>query len=118
MASLLGASQAEEPHENPDPKVICVLGAGSFGTAMAFVAARRGNKVRIYARNQEQVKLILFFSPLISIFVFFFNTLCAEVSNQFSCIDLKKCFVHIFGVLLLLLLSISNNCDYSHKCFE
>jgi NADP-dependent 3-hydroxy acid dehydrogenase YdfG len=70
MASLLGASQAEEPHENPDPKVICVLGAGSFGTAMAFVAARRGNKVRIYARNQEQVKLIPLFTSVF-FFVFF-----------------------------------------------
>lgn len=60
MASMaLNSSQqeasAESPRENTDPKVICVLGAGSFGTSMAFVAARRGNKVRIYARNQEQV---------------------------------------------------------------
>jgi lactate dehydrogenase-like 2-hydroxyacid dehydrogenase len=75
MASLLGASQAEEPHENPDPKVICVLGAGSFGTAMAFVAARRGNKVRIYARNQEQVKLILLIPLFTSVFFFFFQYL-------------------------------------------
>lgn len=59
MASALERLNSRgEPEENLDPKVICVLGAGSFGTAMAFAAAKRGNKVRIYARNQDQVDKI------------------------------------------------------------
>eukprot|EP00743_Colponemidia_sp_Colp-15_P001615 GILK01001763.1.p1 GENE.GILK01001763.1~~GILK01001763.1.p1 ORF type:complete len:345 (-),score=62.86 GILK01001763.1:175-1173(-) len=35
--------------------VVAVLGGGSFGTALATVAARKGHKVKIYARDPEQV---------------------------------------------------------------
>eukprot|EP01031_Cornospumella_fuschlensis_P036716 gene36716-44539_t len=37
---------------------ISVIGAGAFGTAVAEVAARNGNNVRIYARKQEVVDSI------------------------------------------------------------
>lgn len=32
---------------------VCVLGAGSWGTALALVLARHGREVRLYARNAE-----------------------------------------------------------------
>lgn len=34
---------------------VAVIGAGAFGTALAEIAARGGNDVRLYARNQEVV---------------------------------------------------------------
>ena len=37
---------------------VTVLGGGSFGTALAVIAARRGHKVVIWARNQDQVDAI------------------------------------------------------------
>ena len=40
------------------PSVVTVFGAGSFGTAMAVVAARRGHQVRILARDPAQVAAI------------------------------------------------------------
>jgi glycerol-3-phosphate dehydrogenase (NAD(P)+) len=36
-------------------KNISVIGAGSFGTALAEIASRAGNNVKIYARNREVV---------------------------------------------------------------
>lgn len=36
-------------------KTITVIGAGAFGTALAEVAARNGNTVKLYARNNEVV---------------------------------------------------------------
>jgi glycerol-3-phosphate dehydrogenase len=41
-----------------DRKVIAVIGAGAFGTALAQIAARCGNHVKIYARNEEVVEAI------------------------------------------------------------
>ena len=41
-----------------DRKVIAVIGAGAFGTALAQIAARCGNHVKIYARNEEVVESI------------------------------------------------------------
>ena len=38
--------------------VVTVFGAGSFGTAMAVVAARNGHVVRILARDAAQVETI------------------------------------------------------------
>jgi glycerol-3-phosphate dehydrogenase len=38
--------------------VVTVLGAGSFGTAMAVVAARKGHTVRLLARDPAQVAAI------------------------------------------------------------
>ena len=34
---------------------IAVLGAGSFGTALAILLARNGNQTRLWARNAEQI---------------------------------------------------------------
>lgn len=39
-------------------KTISVIGAGSFGTALAEIAARAGNIVKLYARNKEVVECI------------------------------------------------------------
>ena len=44
--------------EKPAPIVVTVFGAGSFGTAMAVVAARNGHTVRILARDPAQVATI------------------------------------------------------------
>ena len=43
--------------ENSDEvrKSIGVIGAGSFGTALAEIAARAGNHVKLFARNKEVV---------------------------------------------------------------
>jgi glycerol-3-phosphate dehydrogenase len=41
--------------ENEFKKNIAVIGAGSFGTAVAEIAARAGNNVRLFARNAEVV---------------------------------------------------------------
>jgi glycerol-3-phosphate dehydrogenase len=48
-------SSSGEPAEPQAPKNITVIGAGAFGTALAQTAARNGNKVTMYARNQEVV---------------------------------------------------------------
>jgi glycerol-3-phosphate dehydrogenase (NAD(P)+) len=37
-------------------KPIAVLGAGSFGTALAILLAKNGNKTRLWARNTEQIQ--------------------------------------------------------------
>ena len=37
---------------------VCVLGAGSYGTAMAMVAARRGHDVYLYTHRQAQADFI------------------------------------------------------------
>eukprot|EP00954_Amorphochlora_amoebiformis_P022957 1356960-Amorphochlora_amoeboformis.AAC.2 len=37
------------------PVKIAVLGAGSYGTAMAYVATHNGHSVMVYARNQAVV---------------------------------------------------------------
>ena len=37
-------------------KKIAVLGAGSFGTALAILLAKNGNKTHLWARNAEQIK--------------------------------------------------------------
>ena len=37
---------------------ISVIGAGSFGTALAEIAARAGNQVKLYARNTEVANYI------------------------------------------------------------
>ena len=37
---------------------VAILGAGSFGTAVATIAARNGHNVVIYCRNAEQVASI------------------------------------------------------------
>ena len=37
---------------------VTVFGAGSFGTALAVIAARRGHRVTIWARNEEQCAAI------------------------------------------------------------
>ena len=39
----------------PAPMRIAVLGAGEFGTAMAYVAATNGHDVTVYARDPAQV---------------------------------------------------------------
>ncbi len=39
-------------------KNVAVIGAGSFGTALAEIAARAGNNVKLYARNKEVVDSI------------------------------------------------------------
>mmetsp|Transcript_22326 Transcript_22326/g.46935 ORF Transcript_22326/g.46935 Transcript_22326/m.46935 type:complete len:428 (-) Transcript_22326:131-1414(-) len=40
------------------PQKVVVLGAGAFGTAMAFAAAQGGNEVVIYMRDKQQCKVI------------------------------------------------------------
>lgn len=49
-------SQAEIPAENssalPLPATVAVLGAGSWGTALADMARRRGHHVRLWARDE------------------------------------------------------------------
>jgi glycerol-3-phosphate dehydrogenase len=40
------------------PLNISILGAGSYGTALAFVVARNGHNVTIYCRSDEQSKTI------------------------------------------------------------
>jgi len=57
MASASGITKTihDEMHA---PKEICVLGAGAFGTAMAWCAARNGHRVRWFARDAVQVKQI------------------------------------------------------------
>ncbi len=37
------------------PSTITIIGAGSFGTAVAQIAARGGHNVRLYARNIDVV---------------------------------------------------------------
>ena len=37
---------------------ICVLGAGSYGTAMAFVSAQQGHDVSLWMRREEVAKKI------------------------------------------------------------
>lgn len=46
--------------DNPEEfaKTIGVIGAGLFGTALAEISARAGNKVKIFARNKEVVESI------------------------------------------------------------
>ncbi len=45
--------------ESPEgPQVIAVIGAGSFGTAMAQVVASSGHFARIFARKDEVVRSI------------------------------------------------------------
>jgi len=44
--------------ELPSVQRVCVLGAGSYGTAMATAVARRGVEVRLYARDEEQARAI------------------------------------------------------------
>jgi len=39
-------------------RVVTVLGAGSWGTALALVLARNGREVRLVARNAEQAELL------------------------------------------------------------
>jgi glycerol-3-phosphate dehydrogenase len=51
-------SSSGEPPEPQTAKNITVIGAGAFGTALAQTAARNGNKVTMYARNQEVVDKI------------------------------------------------------------
>lgn len=52
----LAASSACEP-EKPVTGVT-VLGAGAYGTAMATVIARNGHQVKLYARDEEQVRTV------------------------------------------------------------
>ena len=40
------------------PRTVCVCGAGSYGTALAFVAAAAGCKVIWFMRSEEQAKAI------------------------------------------------------------
>ena len=35
---------------------VTVLGAGSFGTAMAVISARRGHQITMFMRNEEQAQ--------------------------------------------------------------
>ena len=44
-------------HDEPSA-IIAVIGAGSYGTAIAQVAAKRGNTVKIFARDENVVKEI------------------------------------------------------------
>lgn len=37
-------------------KTVCILGAGSYGTAMAFVAGRQGHRVKLWMRNEETAR--------------------------------------------------------------
>ena len=39
----------------PERKVVAVIGAGAFGTAMATVATRNNHEVRLWARRPEMV---------------------------------------------------------------
>jgi len=59
MAALIGSPALGHTNVAPvAPSVITVFGAGSFGTAMAVVAARKGHAVRILARDPVQVESI------------------------------------------------------------
>ena len=40
-------------HEPDGNKRIAIIGAGSWGTALAMVAARKGHDVRLWARESE-----------------------------------------------------------------
>mmetsp|Transcript_21591 Transcript_21591/g.26728 ORF Transcript_21591/g.26728 Transcript_21591/m.26728 type:complete len:346 (-) Transcript_21591:7-1044(-) len=51
------ASNAGPPSNFP-PLKVSVVGAGSYGTAMAQIAARNNNSVKLYARDEKQVKMI------------------------------------------------------------
>lgn len=53
------AVQLPTSHLPPvEPRKICVLGAGSFGTSMAFTCERNGHETLLYARDAEQVARI------------------------------------------------------------
>ena len=39
-----------------ETKTVCILGAGSYGTAMAFVAGRQGHEVKLWMRNEATAK--------------------------------------------------------------
>ena len=53
-----GKQHANLPSVLPNSVKIGVLGAGSFGTAMATCAARQGHTVFLYARDENQVKIM------------------------------------------------------------
>lgn len=42
-------------NEENTPSTIAIIGAGSFGTAVAQIAARGGHNVKLYARNIDVV---------------------------------------------------------------
>mmetsp|Transcript_6082 Transcript_6082/g.18345 ORF Transcript_6082/g.18345 Transcript_6082/m.18345 type:complete len:339 (-) Transcript_6082:275-1291(-) len=44
--------------EHAGPKRIAVIGAGAFGTAMAYLAARNGHRVRLFGRDAAQCTAI------------------------------------------------------------
>lgn len=44
--------------QDEPPATIAVIGAGSYGTAMAQIAGKRGNIVKIFARDEDVVKEI------------------------------------------------------------
>jgi glycerol-3-phosphate dehydrogenase (NAD+) len=51
-------SNAGMPEDHTDVLKVGVLGAGAFGTSMAFVAARRNHQVLLWARDPAQVEAI------------------------------------------------------------
>ena len=50
------AKKMEEIHKNPTKLRLVVLGGGSFGTAMANLAARNGCDTTLWVRNKRTVK--------------------------------------------------------------
>jgi len=50
------AKQMDQIHKNPEKIRLTVLGGGSFGTAMANLAARNGCDTTIWVRNKRTVK--------------------------------------------------------------
>lgn len=51
---------AQEQKEEKEEKIkVCVLGAGSYGTAMAMVAARRGHDVSLYLRDKNACEVMI-----------------------------------------------------------
>jgi glycerol-3-phosphate dehydrogenase (NAD(P)+) len=50
------AKQMDQIHKNPEKIRLAVLGGGSFGTAMANLAARNGCDTTIWVRNKRTVK--------------------------------------------------------------
>lgn len=55
---MIQPSTSSLSDSNPHQLNIAVIGAGAFGTAVAEVAARNGNKVKLLARKQEVVDSI------------------------------------------------------------
>jgi hypothetical protein len=56
-APLLGSPKLinNNPDAPREPARLCVIGAGAYGTAMAFCAGRNGHNVTMYARDADQV---------------------------------------------------------------